>query len=709
MKFPRLAFPGLFRLFATLLLSIICLVSSSSISAARDIVLLVEDPLLAPAYTTCPETYWYPFTNDREHTSFLTLNTDDPAHSTNYGEWRPHILQAGYYRVEAYIAAHDPVTWCTGDGRTIDHDTTQARYFIHHGYGLSEHRASQYPLSNGWIDLGEYYFKIGDSGYVSLTDLNNEQEYSTTVSFSAMRFTFTRLTRPQVYLPLMHHTDPGVQPPPDAGVIQAQGFDSCHLPSVSEMQAWWQYSPYDFYALYMGGIHLPALCATATASWVSAVHQQGWSFVPTWVGLQAPCSPYKHKMSSDPAVSYQQGRQEADAASVKAASLGLTNYGLGGTIIYYDLEPYGVPTPECRQPVQAFMNGWVERLDELGNLAGGYGSRNSYPSDWATIAHIPDDVWPASWYANGYDPYASVYGISWLEGLWINHQRIRQYAGEVNNTWGGITLNIDIDVADGMVAMPPQEPLANPVVTLTPSIQDTGWLSAEEGWLISDHHLYLSGTRGESWRDISPSGVQLAYLLTDGQAWAVSSPMEGMMTLYRSSNSGSSWESIAMPLPDEGWWPQQIYFTSSTQGWLVISKMASQALSAGMLMKTSDGGLTWQSYELPTAGKINITSPSEAWVSNEIETYHSPDGGITWKPYQPGSSQLSEAIVPEGSTLYGWQDQSLGWSATSIGACTGEKSTPGFSCQVTNTLWQSLDGGETWEAIPMPTKDTIER
>ncbi len=47
-------------------------------------------------------------------------------------------------------------------------------------------------------------------------------------------------------------------------------------------------------------------------------------------------------------------------------------------MIYYDLEAYGVSTPECRLPVSAFMNGWVERLHELGNLAGGYGTRNSY-------------------------------------------------------------------------------------------------------------------------------------------------------------------------------------------------------------------------------------------------------------------------------------------------------------------------------------------
>ena len=104
-----------------------------------------------------------------------------------------------------------------------------------------------------------------------------------------------------------------------------------------------------------------------------------------------------------------------------------------------------------------------------------------------------------------YDPYATVFGISWLEGLWTNHQRIRQYAGDHNESWGGWTLSIDIDVADGMVAMPPSKPLASPIVTTSPSIEDAGWLSADQGWLVSGNRLYWTNDRGKSWVDISPA------------------------------------------------------------------------------------------------------------------------------------------------------------------------------------------------------------
>jgi len=709
MNFRLLIRPGLVRFLPLVSLIFGLLVPVSASPAAQAIEVIVEEPQLHPAYTTCPQTYWYPIDNDRGHTAYLTLNTNDPLHSTNYGEWYPVIPQAGYYRVEAYIAAHDPIVWCTGEGRTINHDSIDAHYSIHHAYGVTTRSLNQDPLSNQWLDLGEYYFNTGSSGYVSLTDLNSETEYSTTVSFSAMRFTFTLSAGSIIYLPLVSQAYHPGQPPPDVGVIQAQGFDVCGLPSISKMQTWWNESPYSIYGLYLGGIQLPSVCVGADAAWVRAVHQQGWSFIPTWVGPQAPCSGYSQKMSTDPAVSYQQGRLEAQAASTAAASLGLTNYGLGGTIIYYDLEAYGVSTSECRQPVAAFMNGWTERLHELGNLAGGYGTRNSYLWDWSTIPNVPDNIWPASWYTNTYDPYATVFGISWLEGLWTNHQRIRQYAGDHHESWGGIGIAIDSDVADGVVAMPPSGLLANPVVSASPSIDDAGWLSVEQGWLVSGNRLYWTTDRGKSWTDISPASVQLAYFLPSGQAWALSTQNQEQASLYHSSNWGATWESLDLTLPPDAWWPLQLQFSSPTTGWVVVQKETSPAFDVGILMKTNDGGLSWQSSDLPTADKINFTSQAEGWLMNTHadELYHTTDGGLTWQIAQHEEYLLSQPLLPEGTTLSGWQVNGLGWAATSMGSCSGEKSSPNFSCQVNAVLWQTQDGGKTWEEVHLPNKQSI--
>jgi len=704
--------PGLIKRLPLLFLMIAVLVPRSTSSVAQVVEVNIEDPQLQPAFSTCMESFWYPFTNNRDHTAYLTLNALNLNNSTNHGEWHPLISQSGYYRVEAYIAAHSPITWCTGQGRTIDHDTTDARYSIHHAYGKTNRSISQYPFSNQWLDLGEYYFNQGSTGYVYLSDLNGEVGFSTTISFSAMRFTLTRLTRPNTYLPLVRHVEPPTPPSPGTGVIQAQGFDACHLPEISEMQTWWKQSPYDFYALYMGGISLYKECAIANSAWVSAVHQQGWSFVPTWVGPQAPCSSYLRKMSSDPAITYQQGRQEAEDASAKAATMGLTQDGLGGTVIYYDLEVFGGANEACRKATSSFMNGWVERLNELGNIAGGYGAHNSYVEDWVTIPHVPNVVWAASWYTNIYDPWASVNGITWLNGFWTNHQRIRQYTGGHNETWGSIKFNIDSNVADGWVALPPVKPLTNPIVTTTLSIEDFGWLSADQGWLVSGDRLYWTNDQGKNWQELSQEPVQKAYFLPSGQAWSLSSQNQEQLSLLSSSNWGATWESLnLLPPPDSAWRPLQLKFSSPASGWMVLQRVTSQAFDSGMLMKTSDGGLTWHSYDLPAAAPIDFVSESEAWMTNRNgdEIFHTMDGGVTWQPYPFNQHTLSQPSLPEGTTLSGWQADSLGWAVTSINRCAGVKSTPSFTCQIDTGLQQTLDGGKTWQEVSLPTQKPIKR
>jgi photosystem II stability/assembly factor-like uncharacterized protein len=354
------------------------------------------------------------------------------------------------------------------------------------------------------------------------------------------------------------------------------------------------------------------------------------------------------------------------------------------------------------------MNGWVERLHELGNIAGGYGSRNSYLADWATITHIPNDVWVASWYTNTYDPAASVYGISWLNGLWVNHQRFRQYAGGHNETWGSIKFNIDSNVADGVVAMPSSKLLSNPVIPKTIPIQDTGWLSADQGWLIQGDTLYWTDDQGKNWQDISPGSVQRAYFLPSGDAWALSSTDQEPLSLYHSLNGGDSWEIINFPLPVDGTWtPLQLQFTSPTSGWVVLQRQTSQAFDSGILMKTSDGGRTWQEYDLPSAAPIRYISGQEGWLTgrNGDKYYHTIDSGATWQAAMPDQYPKSIARLPDGTTLSGWQADDLGWAVTSAGNCSGEKSSPDFTCRIDTVLQQSKDGGLTWQELSLPTQE----
>jgi len=243
----------------------------------------------------------------------------------------------------------------------------------------------------------------------------------------------------------------------DTTVHIGQGFDTCEIPELSEMQAWWDSSPYTAVNLYIGGSVRACGNAALNATYLTQLHAQGWRFIPTWVGPQAPCwsTNPNYVFSSSESAAYQDGRNEAEAAIAVAKSLGLTNPDGSGTIIYYDLEKYSEIDTDCRNAATAFINGWTYQLRYRGNLAGVYASPLN-ARDWWGITNQPDAVWLAQWDLNYYyNPNVSVYGSPYIsDTYWNNHRRLRQYAGGHNETWGNVTINIDSDVLDGPLTVP---------------------------------------------------------------------------------------------------------------------------------------------------------------------------------------------------------------------------------------------------------------
>jgi hypothetical protein len=246
----------------------------------------------------------------------------------------------------------------------------------------------------------------------------------------------------------------------DTQAYIGQGFDKCEIPTLSQMQNWWTSSPYNAVNLYIGGSARACSNAALNASFLSQLNTQGWRFIPTWVGPQASCSGYLSRMSSDPVTAHGQGVAEADKAVNVMVNLGLAEADGSGMIVYYDLEAYNTGNTTCRNAANAFISGWVAQMRARGNLGGVYGaSCASAVTDWAGIENVPDAIWIANWYGNAgtvsYRKTASVWGAACLsDSLWSNHQRLRQYAGDHFETWGGITLGIDSNVLDGPLTIP---------------------------------------------------------------------------------------------------------------------------------------------------------------------------------------------------------------------------------------------------------------
>jgi hypothetical protein len=248
-----------------------------------------------------------------------------------------------------------------------------------------------------------------------------------------------------------------------AGVFTGYGFDACTAPSTAALTAWTA-SPYRALGIYLGGVNRACKDGNLTASWVSTTLASGWSLLPLYVGLQAPCvsGTSLARISTNVLTASGQGRSAADDATGRADTFGLP----AGSPIYLDMEGYAVNNGACTKSVQSFVAAWVNELRARGYVSGVYGSAASTIRDIAALgSSMPDAAWIANW--NGSegvfgDPHVS-------DSLWPNHQRIHQYKGGHKETWGGVTINIDNNYVDGPVvggsapAPPPPPPPAGSV------------------------------------------------------------------------------------------------------------------------------------------------------------------------------------------------------------------------------------------------------
>ncbi len=240
-----------------------------------------------------------------------------------------------------------------------------------------------------------------------------------------------------------------------ATIFTGYGFDACTAPSTNALKAW-SASPYRAVGIYLGGVNRACGDGNLNAAWVSATVSMGWSLLPLYVGLQAPCvGPTRlQRISSALPTAATQGRTAADDAAALAASFGLPS----GSPIYLDMEGYKANDSACTKAVQSFVTGWVTELRANAFAPGVYGSAASTIRDVSTLgSSMPDVIWIANW--NGVegvfgDPYVS-------DSVWPNHQRVHQYKGGHTETWGGVAINIDSNYVDGVVvgnAAPPPPP-----------------------------------------------------------------------------------------------------------------------------------------------------------------------------------------------------------------------------------------------------------
>jgi hypothetical protein len=241
-----------------------------------------------------------------------------------------------------------------------------------------------------------------------------------------------------------------VTPAPAQGVVTGAGFDTCAAPSAATMRDWLA-SPYRSVGIYIGGVNRACAQANLTAAWIRAIQAEGWHYFPLYVGLQASCVAGFGDATISAAKAAAQGSAAAADAVTQAAGLGIP----AGTPLIFDMEAY---RGGCGTAVTTFLSAWDSGLHAKGYAAGIYESFSNIGDLTGAAARItePDVIHYADW-----DGKATTTSSYMPATRWTSHQRIHQYRGGHNESWGGAKVNIDNDQLDvalggsGTVGAPP--------------------------------------------------------------------------------------------------------------------------------------------------------------------------------------------------------------------------------------------------------------
>jgi hypothetical protein len=226
--------------------------------------------------------------------------------------------------------------------------------------------------------------------------------------------------------------------PPYTGL----GFDTCAAPSRRAMTAWAS-SPYRALGVYVGGINRACSQPNLTAEWVVEQINAGWRLMPLYVGLQSPTSDCGSCAELGGRAAASQGAAAAEDAVERSQEVGIGP----GSPIYFDMESY-TPGSTASSATLSFLAAWTARLHALGYLSGVYSSSASGIADLASrygSGYLePDDLWIANW-----DGRSSTSDPVVPAEAWSDHQRLKQYRGGHDETYAGVTINIDNDYVEG--------------------------------------------------------------------------------------------------------------------------------------------------------------------------------------------------------------------------------------------------------------------
>jgi len=237
---------------------------------------------------------------------------------------------------------------------------------------------------------------------------------------------------------------PGAPSGPQLGAAGVPGFDLRIYPGAEAMASWRAASPYRWV-----GYYLPAPCHTGT-SWLgqrAALAAGGWGMAVLFVGEQDwaetdAAAAGAGERCTRANLTAEHGRAHAAEAHSITAAEGFP----AGTVIFLDVEPVGDVSAE----LLAYVRAWTEDLLAAGRYRPGlYAHASNAPEVHALMSL-------AAARAGGGDPPLWVvrpradFDLRWAPAAsGVPGADVWQGVLDVAESWGGVTLVVDRNVARG--------------------------------------------------------------------------------------------------------------------------------------------------------------------------------------------------------------------------------------------------------------------
>lgn len=242
-------------------------------------------------------------------------------------------------------------------------------------------------------------------------------------------------------------------------------------------------------------------------------------------------------------------------------------------------------------------------------------------------------------------------------------------------------------------------------------IESMKLLTADTGWAATRNKLFWTTDGGANWKDITPKldhqeqQVSSVFFLDSTTGWILmhcgdnlfpsNDPLalksdrdlrrdDTCFEFASTRDAGESWSITHPKIVDPSRHPEDgsgfslgtfLDFVDTLHGWAILKRGTNTMFSAGVMLRTSDGGHTWTQLKdvPPIAEHFIFTNPKDGWMAGgpEYDLFVTHDGGDSWRKVQslpdmgdslPAFGSERRGLMPVGHSLLATDDGGRTWT-----------------------------------------------